>query len=239
MARNSRRRGSLDANDLADYGSVANGTVNVDRAARGLGVSKTEVRQAIRRAEAAQSNTFFRRISGRREADSAEGTSMRGMLQAVFGRGPRGGAVNARAAAQSLGVSPGTVRRWAAGTQQPSSGRLAAIRQAARRVTSTKRGRRGATADFRSSAQGSQALRGGSKIWVSGVQGVGGYEKDYSRDRRVATNISPSEIEAMLRAYEDGGDSGLRDWMREFFDEKYVDQWDFVTIDDFGIGTPE
>ncbi|UJL32221.1 hypothetical protein HZU38_30195 (plasmid) [Mycolicibacterium vanbaalenii] len=239
MARNSRRRSSLDANDLADYGSVANGTVNVDRAARGLGVPKTEVRQAIRRAEAAQSNTFFRRISGRREADSAEGTSMRGMLQAVFGRGPRGGAVNARAAAQSLGVSPGTVRRWAAGTQQPSSGRLAAIRQAARRVTSTKRGRRGATADFRSSAQGSQALRGGSKIWVSGVQGVGGYEKDYSRDRRVATNIAPSEIEAMLRAYEDGGDSGLRDWMREFFDDKYVDQWDFVTIDDFGIGTPE
>ena len=47
------------------------------------------------------------------------------------------------------------------------------------------------------------------------------------------------EIEAMLRAYEDGGDSGLRDWMREFFDDKYVDGWDFVTIDDFGIGTPE
>ena len=114
MARNSRRRSRLDTNDLAGYGSVANGTVNVDRAARGLGVSKTEVRQAIRQAEAAQSNTFLRRISGRREADSAEGTSMRGMLQAVFGRGPRGGAVNARAAAQSLGVSPGTVRRWAA-----------------------------------------------------------------------------------------------------------------------------
>ena len=67
---------------------------------------------------------------------------MRGMLQAVFGRGPRGGAVNARAAAQSLGVSPGTVRRWAAGTQNPSPGRLAAIRQAARRTTTTKRGRR-------------------------------------------------------------------------------------------------
>ena len=99
MARNSRRRGNLDANDLAGYGSVANRTVNVDRAARGLGVPKTEVRQAIRRAEAAQSNTFFRRISGRREADSAEGNSMRGMLQAVFGRGPRGGPVNARAAA--------------------------------------------------------------------------------------------------------------------------------------------
>ena len=236
---NNRRRSRIDATDLAGYGSVTNGTVNVDRAARGLGVSKTEVRQAIRRAEAAQGNMFYRRISGRREADSTEGASVRGMLQAVFGRGPRGGAVDARAAAQSLGVSPGTVRRWAAGTQQPTPGRLAAIRRAARRVTNTKRGRRSATADFRTSAQGNQALRGGSKIWVSGEQGVGGYEQGYARDRRVATDISPSEIEAMLRAYEDGGNSGLRDWMKQFFDDKYVAGWDFVTIDDFGIGTPE
>ena len=43
----------------------------------------------------------------------------------------------------------------------------------------------------------------------------------------------------MLRAYEDGGNSGLRDWMKQFFDDKYVAGWDFVTIDDFGIGTPE
>lgn len=239
MARRPNRARPIEPSDLAGYGSVANGTVNVDRAARGLGASKTQVRQSIRRAEAVQSNTFLRRISGRREADSAEGSSMRGMLQAVFGRGPRGGAVNARAAAQSLGVSAGTVRRWAAGTQQPSPGRLATIRQAARRVTTTKRGRQSATADFRRGAQGSQALRGGSKIWVSGEQGVGGYEQGYARDRRVATDISPSEIEAMLRAYEDGGDGALRDWMRGFFDDKYVDGWDFVTIDDFGIGTPE
>ena len=79
--------------------------------------------------------------------------------------------------------------------------------QAARRVTSTQRGRRSATADFRTSPRGSQALRGGSKIWVSGEQGVGGYEQGYARDRRVKNDpdISPSEIEAMLRAYEDGG----------------------------------
>ena len=239
MARSNRRRSRISASDLAGYGSVTNGTVDVERAARGLGVSKTEVRLAIRQAEAAQSSTLYQGISGRREADFAQGANVRGMLQAVFGRGPRGGAVNARAAAQSLGVSPGTVRRWAAGTQKPAPARLAAIRQAARRVTTTKRGRRAATADFRASAQGSQALRGGSKIWVSGEQGVGGYDQGYARDRRVATDISPDEIEAMLRAYEDGGDRGLRDWMREFFDDKYVAGWDFVTIDDFGIGTPK
>ena len=122
---------------------------------------------------------------------------------------------------------------------KPSRGRLATIRQAARRVTTTKRGRRSATTDFRASAQGSQALRGGSKVWVSGEQGVGGYDQGYARDRRVATDISPEEIDALLRAYEDGGDRGLRDWLKEFFDDKYVAGWDFVTIDDFGIGTPQ
>ncbi|OOK65417.1 helix-turn-helix family protein [Mycobacterium kansasii] len=239
MARRGRRRSRVSASDLAGYGSVTNGTVDIDRAARGLGVSKNEVRQALRQAQAAQSNTFLQRISGRREADSAGGASMRGMLQAVFGRGPRGAAVNARAAAQALGVSPGTVRRWAAGTQQPTPGRLATIRAAARRVSSTKRGRRAAAADFRTSAQGSKALRTGSKIWVSGEQGVGGYDQGYARDRRVATDISADEIEALLRAYEEGGDRALRDWLKQFFDDKYVAGWDFVTIDDFGIGSPE
>jgi hypothetical protein len=66
MARNNRRRSQITVHDLAGYGSVTNGTLNVDRAARGLGVSTTAVRQAIRQAETAQSDTFYRRISGRR-----------------------------------------------------------------------------------------------------------------------------------------------------------------------------
>jgi transcriptional regulator with XRE-family HTH domain len=238
MARRPRRRSRITASDLAEYGSVANNTVDVDRAARGLGVPKTEVRQAIRQARKAQGNTFFQRISGRRDADSAEGGSIRGMLQAAFGRGPRGAAVNAATAAKRLGVSPGTVRRWAAGTQKPAEGRLAAIRTAARRVTSTKRGRRAATADFRTSAAGAQALRTGSKIWISGEQGVGGYEQGYARDRRIATDISAEDIQALLAAYEEGGDAGLRDWLKRFLDANYVAGWDFVTIDDFGFGTP-
>ena len=166
-----RRRSRIDANDLAGYGSVANGTVNVDSAARGLGASKTEVRQAIRQAEAAQSNTFYRRISGQAEADSTEGTSMRGMLQAVFGRGPRGGAVDARAAAQSLGVSPGTVRRWAAGTQTALAGTAGG--DTAGGAPHHHHQKRPAGRDRRlpRSTQGSQALSGGSKIWVSGEQG--------------------------------------------------------------------
>jgi DNA-binding transcriptional regulator YdaS (Cro superfamily) len=234
-----RRRTQISTGDLAGYGSVSNETVDVDRAARGLSASKTAVRQAIRQAKTALSNTFFRRMSGRREADVAEGASPRGMLQAAYGRGPRGGAVNAKAAAQDLGVSPRTVRRWAAGTQQPSPDHLKALQTSARGATRTKSGRRAATADFRTSPQGSQALRTGSKLWISGEQGVGGYDQGYARDRRVATDINPEELEAMLHAYEESGDRGLREWMTGIFDDKYVAGWDFVTIDDFGIGTPE
>ena len=154
MARN-RRRSRIDASDLAGYGSVANGTVNVDRAARGLGVSKTEVRQAIRQAEAAQGNTFYRRISGRREADSTEGTSIRGMLQAVFGRGPRGGAVNARAAAQSLGCLPRD--RAPLGSRYPASPRRDGWRRYGRRRGAPPPPNAAgatATADFRSQRAG-------------------------------------------------------------------------------------
>jgi DNA-binding transcriptional regulator YdaS (Cro superfamily) len=230
-----RRRARVSADELAQYGSVAGGTVNVERAARGLGVSKREVQQAIRQAEAAQRNTFFRRMTGRRDADVAEGASIRGMLQAAYGRGPRGGAVNARAAAQDLGVSPGTVRRWSAGTQRPSPAHLKALQWAARRAATTKRGRRAATADFRASARGRQALRAGDKLRVSGTQGP----RDYPRDREVAVDMSPEDVEAMLTAYEEGGDRGLHDWMTDYLDNNYVAGWEFLTIDDLGIGQPD
>ena len=57
MARAGRRRNRIAAGDLAGYGSVSNGTVDIGRAARGLGASKTEVRQAIRQAESAPDGT--------------------------------------------------------------------------------------------------------------------------------------------------------------------------------------
>src|ERR1700694_519869 len=229
-----RRRARITAEDLAQYGSVAGGSVNVGRAARGLRVSKREVRQANRQAEAAQSNTFYRTMSGRGEADVAEGASVPGMLQAAYGRGPRGGAVNARAAAQDLGVSPGTVRRWSAGTQRPSPAHLKALQSAARRATTTKRGRRAATADFRASSRGRQALRTGDKLRVSGTQGP----RDYPRDREVAVDVSPDDLEAMLMAYEEGGNRGLHDWMTDYLDNNYVAGWEFLTIDHLGIGQP-
>jgi transposase InsO family protein len=160
------------------------------------------------------------------------------MLLAAFGRGVRGAAVNAKAAAAKLGVAVSTVRRWAAGTQQPSAAHRDALQTASRQASTTKAGRQSATADFRSSAHGQKALTDGTSLWISGNQGVGGADSDqYTRDRTVTQAIDVDDVEAMLRAYEEEGDEGLHDWMRQVMGDKYVADWGFISIDDFGFGS--
>ena len=83
-----RRRARITAEDLAQYGSVAGGTVNVERAARGLGVSTREVRQAIRQAEAAQSNMFYRRMSRPRRRRRRRGRERAGHVAGRIRAGP-------------------------------------------------------------------------------------------------------------------------------------------------------
>ena len=67
---------------------------------------------------------------------------------------------------------------------------------------------------------------------------MGGYSQGYARDRRVAVDIDPDDVGALLAAYEENGDVGVREWMKTFLDTNYVAGWDFVTIDDFGFGNP-
>ena len=126
------------------------------------------------------------------------------------------------------------MRRWAAGTQQPTAEHLTALRSSARRAT-TKAGRRAATADFRASPQGRQALRTGSKLWISGTQGP----RDYPRQRDISVDISPQQLDALLRAYEQGGDRGLIAALADFVDTNYLADWEFLFIDDLSIGEPD
>lgn len=230
-----RSRGQITAADLANYGSVTDKTVDVDAAAKDLGVSKRRVQEAIRQANLDQRNTFFRRMTGRADADVSGTGSMRGMLQAAFGRGPRGGVVDTKAAAQALGVSRGTVRRWAAGTQQPKPAHLKTVEASARRAASTKAGRRAGTAAFRTSTQGRTALRTGSTVWIRGVHGPSGYE----RDREVSGRpLGPEQLDALLQAYEERGEEGLIAELTGFMSD-YVADWNFLTIEDFNFGPPE
>lgn len=256
MFRRRRPSTNIDARDLADYGNPVRKDINVAAAARGMGVGQAAIKAAMAKTQAAVTNTFMRGISGRPDADSSGGGGPLGKLQAAFGRGPRGGAVNARHAADKLGVSPATIRRWAKGSQTPSADHEQALAKAARQATSTKAGRRSLTNDFRNSAKGKDALTNGAQVWVSGYQGPWrgdakttaqrkgkSASDDYCRERRSPLDyqrpLEPQQIEEMLRAYEDGGDSGLYTWMIETADKGYLDGWEFITIDRLEIGNEE
>lgn len=246
MAFGRRKKSGLTTGALSDYrteDASAGGrqTVNVDAAARGLGVSKKAVRDVIRKSKAKFSDRVLRSLTGRVDADRSDEASPKGLLQAVFGRGARGGAVNAKAAADTLGVSQGTVRRWAAGTQKPSDEHLSSLRTAARRVTSTKRGRKAAADEFRKSALGKASERG-STIYVSvyGYQGPVKESQTYWRDRTIYQPLDTTDVQAMLRAYEEDGDDGFQRWLtdrgNDYMNEgRYHgvdDIWDFADIHD-------
>lgn len=273
MARRPRRR-PITAEDLAGYGSPvasvrrARGAgprgrsdevaapVDEAAAARGLGVSLSAVRRAISATAAQLGTAVFRVLSGRPTADVSAEASPGGLLAAAFGRGPRGGAVNARAAADALGVSPTTVRRWAAGTQAPSKGHLADLRRTARRMTDTQKGRRAATADLRSAVAAGPGTR---KIVVYGEQGVVGKNPDsgvwdyYSGQRRVAVSVPAADIDCgspgacagatnlgddrqcLMHAYEQTGLPGALDTLTAIFDRHYTAGWQFTSIDEFNI----
>lgn len=242
MANKGRRRAQdITSRDLANYGNPASGEIDAAAAARGLGVTRSRVGSVLARAKSAMANTFMRGISGRQEADSTGASGPRGLLQAAFGRGPRGGAVNTKAAAQQLKVSQGTVRRWVRGSQSPTPEHRKALDAAARRATSTKAGRRSFTSDFRDSAKGKDALNNGAPVWVSGFQGPSedrADKDDYCRDRTVQLRPGPEDIGAMLAAYEDGGERGLHEWLTQWANtgNNYMQGWEFLTIEDLRIG---
>ena len=237
MAR--RRPRKITAADLGDYGSVIHRTVRVDDAAQGLGVSRAAVRKVIKDAQSELSGHYFRMLSGRDEADFSATASPRGLRIAGYGPGPRGGAVDAATAAKALGVSPETVRRWAAGTQKPSPEHLKALRAAARRSVNTKQGRRAATEALRRSARIQKWLQADRPlIEIEGLQGP--TQIDYARQRSIKIDLNPREhpdrFDDMLNAYIEGGDRGLMEWLTKFANDAYLEEWVFYTIDDITIG---
>lgn len=229
---NRRRRRDVTIEDLVNYGTSSKGfdgrSVDVDAAAKDLNVPKSAVRKAISSARSAFSNTVLRAFTGRNDADVSKSAGLRGMLQAAYGQGPRGAAVNSKAAAQDLGVSQQTVRRWAAGTQQPSPQHLKSLKDSARRTTSTAAGRKGIADEFRRKAAG----KGKRKLRIEGFQGPGG---DYMRNRTIAFDVADSDIDSMLRAYEEGGPDGFRDWLTEKTGSAYLPDWEFGSIEDFEL----
>jgi hypothetical protein len=165
---------------------------------------------------------LFTALTGR---TGAVGGSLVDQLSAAFGPGARGARVNARAAAQALGVSTRTVQRWVAGDSKPKPANAQAVRRRARQAATTKAGRRSAMA----TARGDRASRYGARLHITGTQGP----LDYERYRRTANlDLDPAMVEQLRDAYEAGGDRGVVDWATGALDQNYVSDWNIVSIDD-------
>lgn len=205
---------------------------NVAEIAELLKASPAEVRKVMRQAAQERAAAMFTGLTGQPAPDD---NSPRSLLQAIFGKGPRGGAVNAAAAAKALKVTPNTVRRWAAGTQKPAPDRMKKIRSAARRLTTSKAGRRKTTAAHRK-RRPKPPPGGFDTVWVTGWQGP---TDEYSSDRHrtVKMDITADQIDELLDKYEQEGDPGLHEWLTEHY-SKTVSDWAFHTIDAFGFGDP-
>lgn len=238
MVRGGRKDRKVDADDIAEHGSVFDSSAgNVNSVAKKLGVTPNAVRRAMRESVQGFADKAFEQLAGRK---AAVGNDPLSMLQSVFGPGPRGGAVNARAAAKALGVAQGTVRRWAAGTQKPTADHLKGLKNAVKRITQTKRGRRTVTQGYRGSRKGRQAAQQGGTVWVTGYQGPSVVDRDgtptaygSNRWRTVRMPVSPADIDKLLAAYENGIGE-LTEALTEIYSQTVAD-WDFLTIDDFGI----
>src|SRR5690606_10238966 len=160
---------------------------------------------------------------------SGKGQDVVGMLLAVGGRSTKTkSGIDLGAAAKRLGVTPRTVQRWLAGAgiaggPGPSAANTKKLVTASRQASSTKRGRAAALA--RSAAR--QRLAGGAKLKFDGKQGPHSLEPPYGRDRITELTLDPDHVEAMLNAWEDGGEAGFMSWAADFWDENYKDDWKF------------
>jgi transposase-like protein len=186
-------------------------------------------------------NRLFAALSGISGADvSGQGEDLRGMLLAVGGPSSktRSGIDLTKAAAQ-LGVSRRTCERWvqtaAAGQgQRPSASHARTLTRKARQAASTKAGRRTAVQAMRER----QVYSRGARLSIRGRQGPARAGKNYQRDRLTQLDLDPADAEAMLAAYEQGGDRGFLDWATATWDQQYLDDWGFQTIEEIDIQPP-
>lgn len=166
-------------------------------------------------------------VTGRPDGD------LRSQLQAAFGPGRRPGSVNTTAAAQALGVSQRTVQRWLAGRHGAKPEYRKAIAGRARQAASTQRGRRAAVA----AARRGPLVRNGAQLRISGQQGPAA-DRKYRRPRSIDLGLDPQDVDALLTAYERGGDKGAVAWIEGHADAVYVDDWMFDSISNLELRDP-
>lgn len=182
----------------------------------------------------------FEALTGRRDVDvSGRGEDVTGQLMAIGGPSPRTrSGIDLTKAARSLGVSRRTVERWVktaqTGTgQRPSAQHARLVAGKARQVATTQGGRREALA----SSGARQAVSGGARLSMRGLQGPRAAGRDYVRSRTTQLDLDPADAQAMVDAYERGGDKGFMSWATAHWGQEYVDDWRFESLDEIGVET--
>lgn len=193
---------------------------------------------------------LFAALTGR-EAPAGEGRIAAALRTAYGERGD--GRPDTTVAARRLGVSTRTVRRWLQQEREgltPASTNVTRLEVAARRARTTRRGRAAAlrarraadapapTAAPRSRGRGAPtpALPKVKAVSVTGSQGpVGAGNNSYKRYRTIRLSLSDSDNQAMLDAYERGGDAGFAQWLTDR-SQGYVSGWQFDDVSDLTLG---
>ena len=183
---------------------------------------------------------LFTALTGNSEADVTGKGDVRGMLMAVGGSSSKTkSGIDLTKAAAKLGVSRRTVERWvktaATGQgQRPSPQHAKLLAGHARKAATTKAGRKAAVQVVRDR----KTMARGARLAIKGSQGPLRNGKDYPRNRLTQLMIDPDAAEAMLTAYEQGGDKGFMTWATNFYDQEYLEDWGFQTVDSIEIESP-
>ncbi|PPG77512.1 XRE family transcriptional regulator [Rathayibacter rathayi] len=178
-------------------------------------------------------NTLFQALTGREGAQTSGKApgDVKGMLSTLYGTSRRGeSTIDTRAAAKGLGVSQRTVQRWLKADTKPAGVNLQKLTKKSRQAATTKRGRaatvrRTANPDFK---------KNGVKVEIRGWQGPTN-DPDYKRNRRAMQNLTPEQYEGLLDAYAQGGDEAAMVYVQAVFADKYVDDWQFNTVERFDL----
>jgi len=185
---------------------------------------------------------LFTALTGR-QADVSGNTAgdVRGMLMAVGGHSSKTqSGIDLTKAAHTLGVSRRTVERWVktartGAGQRPSAVHAKGLATKARQAATTKAGRRAALAA--STTRKAIASRG-ARLSLTGMQGPRAAGRDYMRKRTTQLELDPADAEAMMGAWENGGEKGFMTWATGHWGSEYLDDWQFDSVDDIGIERP-
>lgn len=235
---------------LTRFGGESNRTksgIDTRKAAREMGISHYEVKKYAAVATpppAMNRGQVFTAMTGLRGADvSGESVGqdgqpkgdLRGMLLAVGGKSSRTkSGIDLTAAAKKLGVSRRTAERWVQSSEQgkgqrPSAKHLDNLTERARQAATTKAGRTGHAQKLR------QSMSRGGTLEVTGLQGPNRAQTDYLRDATVTKDLSPEDAEAMINAWENGGDAGFESWMSGFMGDRQMTGWTVSSVSDLSI----